>query len=249
MITDEIKIKFNETISAIDGMIVRIHKGVVQGNEAVDFFTKQMNGAQALFENTSDEWRTIDRWKNENGYTYSLQYRSSTYAGEQEIEKLTKLTAILGKVLSDNGVVSPAQKEFFFAVGDTYQAKRFICNLFRSAGSKLLIVDEYLDDQFFEYLDIVPETIQVQLITGDQKAIFWTLLTELKKKRANLDARVNGSSHCRYIVIDESAIYSTDASLNTIGKKDFMVHKLEDENEIIKVKSEIADYWSTGKIK
>jgi len=44
-------------------------------------------------------------------------------------------------------------------------------------------------------------------------------------------------------------LYSTDASLNTIGKKAFMIHKLEDGPEIAKVKSEIEQYWNNGKIK
>jgi hypothetical protein len=89
----------------------------------------------------------------------------------------------------------------------------------------------------------------VRIITGDQKPIFWSLLNELNKKRQNIEARVNGISHCRYIVIDDSAIYSTDASLNTIGKKDFMIHKLEDEGEVAKVKKEIGGYWDNAKIK
>lgn len=112
-----------------------------------------------------------------------------------------------------------------------------------------MIIDEHLDDQFFEYVDIVPDTVDIRIITGEQKTIFWTLLSVLKKKRNNVEARVNSISHCRYIIIDDSIIYSTDASLNTIGKKDFMIHKLEDESEIGKVKSEIENYWKSAKIK
>ena len=141
------------------------------------------------------------------------------------------------------------KKEWQFNTNDVYEAKCFICSLFQSAGSRIIIIDEHLDNQFFKYIDVVPDTVEVQIITGDQKPIFWTLLSELKKKRQNIEARVNNISHCRYIIIDDSIFYSTDASLNTIGKKDFMIHKLEDNTEINKVKKEIEGYWNNALLK
>ena len=69
------------------------------------------------------------------------------------------------------------------------------------------------------------------------------------KKRQNIEARVNEISHCRYLIIDDAIIYSTDASLNTIGKKDFMIHKLQDSTQIAKVRQEVEQYWTNAKIK
>jgi hypothetical protein len=248
MITDQQKTKINELISLIEGTISRIEKGVVRGQEAGDFFAEQIRAAKELFVNTSDEWRIIDRWEYESGFQWHPVYKSGSYAGDGEKEKFSKLLNVLNDLLPQGSVVV-AKKEHYFSVIQTYEAKQFICSLFRSAGGKLIVVDEHLDDQFFEYVDIVPDTVQVQIITGEQKPIFWTLLSELKKKRQNIEARVNVTSHCRYIVVDDSVIYSTDASLNTIGKKDFMIHRLEDDKEIAKVKSEIENYWNSAKIK
>ena len=248
MITDQQKTKINESISAIEGMISRIEKGVVKAQEAGDFFAEQIRTAKELFNNTSDEWRIIDRWEQENGFQWHPVYKSGVYAGSGEKGKLSKLLEVLGGLLPQGSAIA-TKKEQHFSTNQAYEAKRYISALFRAAGAKLTIIDEHLDDQFFEYLDIIPDTIDVRIITGEQKPIFWSLLGELKKKRQNIDARVNGISHCRYIIVDDSAIYSTDASLNTIGKKDFMIHKLEDEGEIAKVEGEIEGYWSSAKIK
>ena len=248
MITDQQKVKINELISATEGMVSRIEKGVVKAQEAGDFFAEQIRVAKELFDNTSDEWRVVDRWEHENGFQWHPVYKPNAYAGDGEKGKLLKLTEVLGRLLP-SGLPTIAKKEVHFSVAQAYEAKRHIAFLFRSAGAKLIVIDEHLDDQFFEYVDVVPDTVQIRIITGNQKPIFWTLLGELKKKRPDIDARVNGISHCRYIVVDDSAIYSTDASLNTIGKKDFMIHKLEDESEIAKVKSEIESYWNNAKIK
>ena len=247
MITDQQKVKINELISAIEGMVSRVEKGVVQGQESENFFAEQIRATKELFDNTSDEWRIVDRWEHENGFNWHLESKSGVYAGNKEKEKLLKLLEVLGRLLPQGPAIT--KNEQHFSTSQAYEAKRYTTSLFRSAGTKLIIVDEHLDDQFFEYVDIVPDSVQIQVITGEQKPIFWTLLAELKKKRPNIDARVNGISHCRYIVVDDSAIYSTDASLNTIGKKDFMIHKLEDDKEIAKVKSEIEGYWNSAKIK
>lgn len=248
MITGQQKAKINEIITSAEGFISRIDKGVVRGQESEDFFADQIRITKGLFDNASDEWRIIDRWENENGFQWHPVYKSGSYAGSKEKEKFIKLLETLGRILP-SGSVAVSKKEFLFSVSQAYEAKRFISSLFRNAASNLTIIDEYLDDQFFEYIDIISDPIHVKIITGEQKPIFWTLLSELKKKKQNIEARVNGISHCRYIVIDDTIIYSTDASLNTIGKKDFMIHKLEDEGEIVKVKNEIEGYWNSGKIK
>ena len=248
MITDEQKAKINEILSSTEGLTSRIEKGVVMGQEVENFFTEQVRITKELFVNTSDEWRTVDRWQHENNFMYHSTYKPGIYAGDKEKQKLLKLSEVLGRLMPA-GLSISSKKEVHFSKTETYEAKRYICSLFRLAGSKLMIVDEHLDDQFFEYVDIVPDIVEIRIITGEQKIIFWTLLSDLKKKKNNIEARVNNVSHCRYIVIDESIIYSTDASLNTIGKKDFMIHKLEDANEIAKVKSEIGGYWNSAKIK
>ncbi len=247
MITDDQKSKINEIMSITESFVGRIEKGVVKGEESGSFFSEQIRAIKGLFNNSSDEWRIIDRWEYENNFKWRPAYRSESYAGEKEKEKFSKLLDLLYKLLPSEKTSIAA--EFHFSVEQTYEAKRFIGSLFRRAGKKIVIVDEYLDDQFFNYLDIVSENVEIQIITGESKKIFWDIFSELIKKRKNIEARVNKTSHCRYIVIDESIIYSTDASFNTIGKKDFMIHKVEDENEFHKVKKQIENYWKNGKIK
>ncbi len=246
MITDEQKIKLNELISSVEQIISRLDKGVVRGQEAVDFLFDGIRHAKGLFDKASDEWRIIDRWEQDNGFHWKHKYLSGSYAGAKEKEKLSKLLEVLNKLLPEGS--STSKNENHFSINQAYEAKRYIAALFRSAGNKIIIVDEHLDDQFFAYVDIVPESIKIKIITGEKKKIFWDLLNELRKKRMNIDARVNGISHCRYVVIDDVAVYSTDASLNTIGKKAFMIHKLENEEEIEKVKKEIREYWNIAKI-
>lgn len=245
MITDEQKARINKIISDIDTGLSRIDKGVLQAQEAENLFAICLSNSQSIFVTPSDEWRIIDRWKNENGYNWSLTQRSGTYAGPQQKEKLEKLRSKLETITPAISVSFPTN-EVHFSENEGYEAKRLICNTLRSAGSSVLVLDEHLDDQFFDYIDILSNNINIRVITGERKPIFWKLLDELRKNRSNIEARVNSISHCRYIVIDGSTVYSTDASLNTIGKKAFMIHRLSDGE---KVNAEIEQYWNNGKIK
>src|SRR3989338_2761825 len=99
MITDQQKTKINELISAIEGMVSRIEKGVVKAQEAGDFFAEQVRVAKALFDNVSDEWRIIDRWEHENGFQWHPVYKSGVYAGDGEKGKLSKLLEVLNRLL------------------------------------------------------------------------------------------------------------------------------------------------------
>lgn len=248
MVTDQQKTKLNEIIGAANEMISRVGKRVVFAKEAEDFFAENKRSALGLFDSTTDEWRILDRWETENGYKWSLMQRSGVYADEKQIEKLNKLAEVLRSI---NGVVvtTSDETEKHFTSSEAYEARRFVCDILRQAGAKVMIVDEWLDDKFFEYVDIIPGNVSICAITGERYPIFWTLYGDLKKKGVNIEARVNGVSHCRYIVVDDTIFYSTDASLNTIGKKDFMIHKLQDAVQIAKVKTEIEQYWNNAKIK
>jgi hypothetical protein len=248
MITDEQKTKLNEIISTTNGMISRIDKGVVKGQESEDFFAEQIGMVKSIFTNTSDEWRIIDRWEHENNFQLYSMYKSGVYSGDKEKQKQLKLLDVLNSLIGSDSV-NQEKSEWHFTANDAYEAKRFICDVFRLAGTNVMIVDEWLDDKFYEYVDIIPSTVSIQVITGETRPIFWTLYTDLKKKRSGVEARINNISHCRYIIIDDTIIYSTDASLNTIGKKDFMIHKLQDATEIEKVKNETREYWNNAKIK
>lgn len=248
MSTELEKTKINELISSAEMMISRIEKGVVTGQESADFIREHIWCMLTFFETFSDEWRIVDRWKNENGFNMHPVYKTGVYAGDKEKEKVVKLLQFL-KTFLPQELNLTSKNEHHFSVAQGYQAKQFICSIFRLAGKKIVVIDEHLDDQFFHYVDIIPDAIQINVITGDKKQIFWNLYNELKKNRSSIDARINNISHCRYIIIDDSIIYSTDASLNTIGKKDFMIHKMENADEVTKVKKEIEKYWNDAQIK
>src|SRR3989344_8254963 len=105
MITDQQKTKINEFISSVEGMMSKIERGVVKGQEAGDFFAEKIRAAKELFDSTSDEWRIIDRWEHENGFQWHPVYKSESYAGDGEKNKLSKLLEVITGLVPNGSIV------------------------------------------------------------------------------------------------------------------------------------------------
>ncbi len=121
------------------------------------------------------------------------------------------------------------KKEFYLSAGEEYEAKKAIWGIMKMASTKLFIVDEWLDDFIFGYLESLDPNIQVKLLTANRKPIFKTLYLPFLKERGNIETRESKNYHDRFMIIDESVIYHLGASINYAGRKAFMVNKIEDD--------------------
>jgi len=117
----------------------------------------------------------------------------------------------------------------------------------KMASAKLFIVDEWLGDPIFGYLESLDPGIQVKLLTLNRKPIFKTVYLPFVKKRGNIEARESKNCHDRFIIIDESVIYHLGASINYAGRKAFMINKIEDEQEKKKFTKDFTNWLNTGK--
>ncbi|GAI52870.1 unnamed protein product, partial [marine sediment metagenome] len=139
-----------------------------------------------------------------------------------------------------------AKFQFYFAAGDVYRAKKKLYSIIKTATASIAIIDLYLDDQVFDYIDSLPDTINIRLLTRGSKPIFRTLYSSLKSKRANLEARKFGGCHDRFIVLNGDEVWHLGASINGFGTQAFMIHKVIDEVEKVRFLSDLEDWWQKG---
>ncbi len=232
-------------ISDIQKHLVTVEKGVVKAQEAEDFFAQSIAKAKEIFIKDTDEWRMLDRWENESGYTWHSVYKSGVYAEEKQKQKISNLLNKLKEITNTDLVVDTSENEYSFSPNQKYEAYRLITSIFKGAHESIWMVDNFLDEVIFDFIDVVNSNAQINLITDGQKPIFKRLYLALKEKKVrNIDAKINSSSHDRYIVIDGKTLYSMGASINTIGKKDFMMHRVNEKQDDVMVK--INGWWSTG---
>lgn len=232
-------------IEKIQEQIVRIEKGVVKAREAEDFFAESIRNAKAIFVKDTDEWRILDRWENESGYIWHPVYKSGGYANEKLKNKLKELLEKIKEIAKIEPIVNTKENEYSFSANQKYEAYRLLISIFKGANESVWVIDSFLDEVIFDFIDVIYKQASIKIITDDQKPIFKRLYLPLKEKNeVKIEAKTNNSSHDRYIVIDEKIIYGFGASINTIGKKDFMIHRLNEKKEEVLIK--IKRWWSDG---
>lgn len=145
--------------------------------------------------------------------------------------------------IRDAGVT---KTEYFFAPGQSYEAKSTLFRIMSRARSSLSIVDDYLDEQIFDYVESLDQNVDVAMITGHKKSIFPTLLTAMQSERKNVQAKSCSSCHDRFLVVDKNEVWHLGCSINGLGGKASMITKIEDETERLRFLKALDDWWQSG---
>ena len=128
--------------------------------------------------------------------------------------------------------LKPQQGIFFD--GQVYDAYELICTLIKSAVSRIVLIDNYVDESVLTMLDKraagVSATIYTQKISAQ-------LALDIAKHDAQypaIDVKVFTKSHDRFLIID-NRVYQVGASIKDLGKKWFAILEMEDQdpNELI----------------
>lgn len=167
----------------------------------------------------------------------------------KESSLLEELLIDLDELLTINNV-NTLNSEKKFGVNEWFAAKIYILDILNSAKESVTIIDQYLDHSFYNYIGEIEDTISFQVITWNQKPMFWDLYSEYLKTKNNLEAHclVNFDSHDRYLLIDNIRVFHLGASLNTVWKKDFMINEVEIPEVKKERISQIETWWNNSKI-
>ena len=124
----------------------------------------------------------------------------------------------------DDGSVHPTQGIFFD--GQIFDAYNFVSDLVRSAKSRIILFDNYVDDTVLTLLDKRANRVSAQIYT---RSITQQLALDLQRHNAQyqpiaIDEFQN--AHDRFLCID-GTVYHIGASLKDLGKKWFAFSRME----------------------
>jgi len=117
-------------------------------------------------------------------------------------------------------------KQGIFYDGQVFDAYTFVADLIRSAKSKIILIDNYVDDSVLTLFS-KNQNIDVMIYT---QTISKQLTLDLEKYNSQYKAIEIKSfkySHDRFMIIDDVSIYHIGASLKDLGKKWFAFSKLD----------------------
>ena len=117
----------------------------------------------------------------------------------------------------ENDVYSDSSKAFF--EGEIVEPYTFIRHIFFLAKKELVITDFYADNYLISMLKDIK--VNITIITSSS-----SYLNKINLP-TNTNIIHNNDIHGRYIFIDDKYVYAIDNSFNNIGKKRFVIMKLE----------------------
>jgi hypothetical protein len=245
--------KLESILKEIDEKISFANKGYLKNEEAKDFIIKVIRELDNLLPKDSIPHRRYlrlreekdDKWWKEEKTTFVTENNSNyrrLFNWQDIIKEILKICdpEALAEYISK-------QNNYYYSQGNFYEAKRMVIKIMRSANNSIVIIDPYLDDIIFNYIDLIDVEIDIKLVTSQIKKMFKELLNDLKNIRKNIDARQSEGFHDRYIIIDGKEIWNLGTSINYIGKNAFQINKVTGKETIDKVMNDYNLWWQNGK--
>lgn len=154
------------------------------------------------------------------------EYLMKGYAVSQRFERLEYRIAKNEEKIDFILKTSMPPREAIILDGQIFDAYTLMCDLIRSAKTRIIIVDNYIDDSVFRQLDKRAEGVSATVFTP---SISRTLRQDLERHNAQyapIEVRTFRKGHDRFLIIDET-VYHVGASFKDLGKKLTAFSKME----------------------
>ena len=162
------------------------------------------------------------------------EYLLKGYAFNQRLEKMEhqidKQNALLAEHEEKIGFfvrTSLPPVEGIFFDGQMYDAHTFVSNLIRSAKTRIVLIDNYIDDRVLTLLDKRTDGVNATIYT---KKISRELALDIQRHNEQytpIDVEEFNLSHDRFMIVDD-VVYHIGASLKDLGKYWFAFTRLND---------------------
>ena len=119
-------------------------------------------------------------------------------------------------------------KQKIFFKGQIYDAYSLIMDFIKKATKKLLIIDNYIDDNVLKMITKKNKDVEVVILTSNKSNIEKLDIQKFNKEYPILKVAYTNEFHDRFIIIGDKEMYHLGASIKDLGKKCFGINKIED---------------------
>ena len=170
------------------------------------------------------------RWAN----TVLKEYLFRGYAINPRLEQLEKRVANAEEKIDFFVKTSLPPVEGIFFDGQIYDAYEFVCDLIRGAKTRIILIDNYIDDTVLTMLDKRGAEVTASVYTQHITKQLQLDINKHNKQYPVIEVLVFKKSHDRFLIVDNS-VYLVGASLKDLGKKWFGVTLMQavDPSEMI----------------
>ena len=117
-------------------------------------------------------------------------------------------------------------KEGILFDGQIFDAHKFVNQLVRSAKSRIILIDNYVDDTVLTQLDNRKEGVEAIIYTRRITAAFQLDIDRHNRQYTPIEVKTATRIHDRFMVVDDT-LYHIGASIKDLGAKLFAFSKME----------------------
>ena len=153
-------------------------------------------------------------------------YLLKGYAVNQRLERLEQRVSKTEEQIGFFVRTSLPPTQGIFFDGQIFDAYTFVCDLVRQAKTRIVLIDNYVDDSVLSMLDKRSKGVKATIYT---KTIPHQLGLDLEKHNAQyepIEVLKFDKAHDRFLCIDET-VYHLGASMKDLGKKWFAFSRME----------------------
>ena len=119
--------------------------------------------------------------------------------------------------------------EGLFFDGQIFDAYKFVCSLVKSASSRIILIDNYVDESVLVILDKREPGVTAAIYTQSISEQFALDIAKHDAQYPHIEVKTFKKAHDRFLIVDER-VYHIGASIKDLGKKWFAVLLMEDES-------------------
>jgi hypothetical protein len=217
----------------------------VETQEAISGIDESVVG---LLPAGSDAFRIFDRQVRERGEWWEVH--PGAYAPPSDCNKFRHRRDVLRAILEGQEAefLRAEQRprgQWYFSDGQRFAAMRRVFGLMRFARLSLGVVDPYLDETIFDYLESLDRGVGLRVLTTERRFPI-RLAAVFGAERGSFEARECADCHDRFFVVDDAAVYHLGASINRIGERACMIHRVDDPAERERFLVDYRAWWERG---
>lgn len=253
MAQDEIIAGLEDVLERLETALDMCTRKILRQEEAQKVITEAKRKLEELLSPDSNAFRIYDLSKREYDLSYYWEKTISGYISPRDCKNIEQWVNIVRNIINEYEpellrAECVDKKQYFLHAGDRYRAMKLLLKIMKRAKKSLSIVDPYLDEEIFDYIESLDVPVDIILITTPQKPMFGKLYNALKTTRSNIEAKVCHDCHDRFLIVDGTEVWHLGCSINGVGKKASMVNKIIDLDERKRILSDFNDWWSNGTI-
>ena len=136
---------------------------------------------------------------------------------------------------SFNKLNTKESNNHIFYEGQIYDSYSLVIDILSKARKEIIIIDNYAGKKLFDIIKNIKVNIKVYTENIDN-----TAREKYEKQYSNLEIINTNIFHDRFVIIDNKVLYHSGASFKDLGKKCFVITKMEDNNILKELLNKIS---------